>query len=185
MISRCTALQLLISQAIMAWRYVEGPTVRLTAEIKRSIRDERCRNISRRNRGISWFLGMLFVSTTIVRAAQPSQTSNEGSIVINLGAMDHQSLRSRSLSDQRTLLRCLHRSFVPRNSDSLLSISRESQLTASFTTGLVSWSLFISCRPLDGHHVAWIYYVFALVFDIITTGIAMFYVIRLDAKSNL
>lgn len=37
------SVQLLISQAIMAWR---------------------CHNISRRHRGISWFLGILLVSTT-------------------------------------------------------------------------------------------------------------------------
>jgi len=78
MISQCTALQLLVSQAIMAWRYVEDPTVRLATQVKRSVRDQRCRNISRCNRGISWFLGVLFVSTSIVRAAQFSQTSNEG-----------------------------------------------------------------------------------------------------------
>ena len=69
MISQYTAFQLLISQAIMAWRYVEDPTVRLIAEVKRFAHDERCHNISRRNRGISWFLGALFVGTTIVRAA--------------------------------------------------------------------------------------------------------------------
>jgi len=185
MVSQYTAFQLLISQAIMAWRYVEDPTVRLAAEVKRSVDDERCHNISRRNRGISWFLGVLFVGTTIVRAAQPSQTSNKGSIVINLGAMDHQSLRSRSLSDQRTLLKCLHCSFKPRDPDTLLLPSRESQLMASLTTDLASCLLFISCRALDDHHVAWSYYVFAVVFDIITTGIAMFYMTKLDAKSNL
>jgi len=58
-------------------------------------------------------------------------------------------------------------------------------VTFRFKTDLVSWSLFISCRPLDNHHVAWVYYVFAVVFDITTTGIAMFYMIRFDAKSNL
>ena len=87
----------------MAWRYVEDPTVRLAAEVKRSVHEERCRNISCRNRRISWFLGVLFVSTCIVRAAQFAQTSNERSIMINLGTMDHQSLRSRFLPVQGTL----------------------------------------------------------------------------------
>lgn len=108
-----------------------------------------------------------------------------GSIVINLGAMDHQPLRSHSLSGQRTLLKYLHRSFTPRDPNTLLLLSRESQLTVSFTTDLASCLLFISCRALDDHHVAWSYYVFAVVFDTITTGIAMFYTIKLDAKSNL
>ena len=89
MISRCTALQLLVSQAIMAWRYVEDPTVWLTTEAKRPAHDERCRNISRRNQRISWFLGVLFVNTCIVRAAQFSQTENRESTLANLGAMDH------------------------------------------------------------------------------------------------
>ncbi|KAF9648593.1 hypothetical protein BDM02DRAFT_2211671 [Thelephora ganbajun] len=96
-------VQLLISQAIMAWR---------------------CRNISRRHRGISWFLGVLFVSTCI------------GQSVTDLYGR------------------------VPSQSNG-------------------------NCRAVDQHRVAWIYYIFAVVFDITTTGIAMFYMIRLDAKSNL
>jgi len=33
--------------------------------------------------------------------------------------------------------------------------------------------------------VAWVYYLLAVVFDTITTGITLFYLIRLDAKSGL
>jgi len=42
-----------------------------------------------------------------------------------------------------------------------------------------------NCRAVDEHQVAWVYYLFAVVFDITTTGIAMLYLIRLDAKSKL
>lgn len=97
------SVQLLISQAIMAWR---------------------CHNISRRHRGISWFLGILLVSTTA------------GQWVTNLYGR------------------------VP-----------------SQTNG--------NCRPVDPHEVAWIFYIFALAFDITTTGIAMFYMVRFDPKSKL
>ncbi|KAF9793396.1 hypothetical protein BJ322DRAFT_1034451 [Thelephora terrestris] len=97
------SVQLLISQAIMAWR---------------------CHNISRRNSGMGWFLGILFVGTTI------------GQWVTNLYG----------------------RIFSQTNG---------------------------GCRALDGHDVAWIYYLFALVFDVVVTGIAMFYMVQFDARSKL
>ena len=60
------------------------PTVRLDTMVKRSARDGRCYNISRRHLGISWFLGVLFVSTCIVRPIQSSQILKNGTIVIKL-----------------------------------------------------------------------------------------------------
>ena len=53
------------------------------------------------------------------------------------------------------------------------------------TTDRISWSPLTSCRAVDDHHLAWTYYAFALVFDIATTGVAMFYVTQFDAKSIL
>ena len=60
------------------------PSVRLDMGVKRSARGEKCRNISRRHLGISWFLRVLFVSTCIVRAAQFSKILKNGTIVIKL-----------------------------------------------------------------------------------------------------
>jgi hypothetical protein len=48
-----------------------------------------------------------------------------------------------------------------------------------------SFSSPTSCRAVDEKQVAWAYYIAAVIFDVLTTGIALFYMIRLDAKSNL
>ena len=62
--------------------------------------DERCHNVSRRHRGMGWFLGILFASTTIVCVQlDPVRGSTKAVIVVNLGTMGHQSLCPRPLSD--------------------------------------------------------------------------------------
>jgi len=115
-----------------------GPTVRLDTGVKRSAHDERCRNISRRHLGISWFLGVLFLSTCVVRATQFGQFSKKGTIVIILGAMGHQSSWSRSISAQGRLSRCPTRSdldtsrFVCRESQLINGFYGRSRLTATF-----------------------------------------------------
>lgn len=113
---------------------------------KRSARDERCRNISRRHLGISWFLGVLFLSTCIVRATQFGQLSKKGTIMIILGAMGHQSSRSRSISAQGALCRCPTRS----DFDTFRFVYRESQFINGFygRSRLTATSHKLSCRGL-------------------------------------
>ena len=104
--------------------------------------------------------------------------------IIVLGAMGNKSLRSCSLSAQGRLSRCLHCALIRCDPDDCPFIGKVSRSTPP-TSDLVSQLLFTSCRAVDQHQVAWLYYLFAVVFDIITTGIALFYMVRLDAKSNL